>query len=57
MNLQWRHLKMLKWGGRGHDPLGVVGTKEGELAVLCPSCPQPGVNLPVVWEAQPIAMR
>jgi hypothetical protein len=57
MNLQWRHLKMLKWGGRGHDPSGVAGTEVGELAVLCPSCPRPGVNLPVGWEVQPIATR
>ncbi|RDB23287.1 hypothetical protein Hypma_009705 [Hypsizygus marmoreus] len=50
MTLQWRHLKMLKRGGRGHDPTGVEGTKEGELAVLCPSCPRPGINLSEGWE-------
>ncbi|KDR69912.1 hypothetical protein GALMADRAFT_47993, partial [Galerina marginata CBS 339.88] len=57
MNLQWRHLKMLKWGGTamGQDPSGVAGTKEGELAVACPLCPRPGVNLPVGWEAEPVA--
>ena len=50
MILQWRHLKMLKRGGRGHDETGVVGTKEGELAIACPSCPRPGINLPDGWE-------
>ena len=50
MNMQWCHLKLLKWGGRGHDPAGVNATRPGELAVLCPSCPQPGVNLPEDWE-------
>lgn len=47
---QWRHLKMLKRGGRGHDPAGVNGTAAGELAVLCPACPHPDINLPPNWE-------
>jgi len=38
---QWRHLKMLKRAGRAHDPTGPAGTKQGELALLCPSCPYP----------------
>ena len=46
---QWRHLKALKRAGRGHDPAGVAGTKHGELAVLCPACPRPHVNLPDNW--------
>ncbi|PPQ82081.1 hypothetical protein CVT26_003681 [Gymnopilus dilepis] len=50
MVLQWRHLKMLKRAGRGHDTSGVGGTKEGELAIVCPSCPHPGINLPAGWE-------
>jgi hypothetical protein len=47
---EWRYLKMLKRAGRGHDPAGVQATKAGELAVLCPACPQPGINLPEGWE-------
>jgi hypothetical protein len=50
MALQWRHLKMLKRGGRAHDPTGVAGTQEGELAVLCPSCPHARINIPTDWE-------
>ncbi|KZP31898.1 hypothetical protein FIBSPDRAFT_944525 [Athelia psychrophila] len=50
---QWRNLKMLKRAGRGHDPSGVAGTKEGECAVLCPACPQPGKNLPPEWREAP----
>jgi hypothetical protein len=50
---QWRHLKMLKRSGRGHDPSGIAATKRGELAVLCPACPQPNKNLPVGWEDVP----
>ncbi|PPQ77567.1 hypothetical protein CVT26_006159 [Gymnopilus dilepis] len=50
MNLQWRHLKLLKWGGRAHDPAGVDATQPGQLAVRCPSCPYPDINLPDGWE-------
>ncbi|KIK42376.1 hypothetical protein CY34DRAFT_83691, partial [Suillus luteus UH-Slu-Lm8-n1] len=50
---EWRHLKMLKRTGRGHDPDGVEGTGEGECAVLCPACPQPGKNLPDDWQDAP----
>lgn len=48
---EWRHLMMLKRAGRGHDPTGAAGTAEGELAVECPACPKPGVNLPDGWES------
>lgn len=50
---QWRHLKLLKRGGRGHDPSGAKGTQEGELALRCPSCPHPGINLPEDWLSAP----
>ena len=26
MTMQWQHLKLLKWGGRGHDPAGIDAT-------------------------------
>lgn len=48
--LQWRHLKLLKRGGRGNDPTGAAGTQERELAILCPSCPHLGINLPDIWK-------
>lgn len=57
MGMQWRHLKLLKWGGRGHDPAGVAATRAGELAVLCPSCPRPGINLPDDWEQAPLEFK
>ncbi|KAG1770137.1 hypothetical protein EV702DRAFT_1181662 [Suillus placidus] len=47
---EWRHLKMLKCAGRGHDPTGVEGMMEGECTILCPACPQPGKNLPDDWQ-------
>lgn len=57
MVLQWRHLKMLKWGGRSNDPSGVAGTGPGELAIRCPSCPYPSINLPQGWEDVPDNLR
>ncbi|PPQ89812.1 hypothetical protein CVT25_007401 [Psilocybe cyanescens] len=55
--LQWRHLQMLKWAGRGHDVTGVAGTLPGELALKCPSCPHPGINLPDNWAMVPDSMK
>ncbi|KAJ7825743.1 hypothetical protein B0H14DRAFT_3468249 [Mycena olivaceomarginata] len=43
---EYSHLLMLKRAGRGHVISGVMGTQQGELAVRCPCCPIPGVNLP-----------
>ncbi|KIM74294.1 hypothetical protein PILCRDRAFT_80232, partial [Piloderma croceum F 1598] len=54
---EWRNLKMLKRAGQGHDPGGVMGTQEGECAVLCPACPHPGKNLPPGWRDAPEEIR
>ncbi|KAJ7856129.1 hypothetical protein B0H14DRAFT_3644088 [Mycena olivaceomarginata] len=53
MARQWRHLLMLKCAGCGHDLSGVWGTHPGELAVDCPVCPNPKINLPEGWENAP----
>ncbi|KAJ7817576.1 hypothetical protein B0H13DRAFT_2379559 [Mycena leptocephala] len=52
---EYRHTMMLKRGARAqaYDPTGADGTKQGELAILCPACPRPGVNLPEGWEKAP----
>ncbi|PPQ81349.1 hypothetical protein CVT26_014500 [Gymnopilus dilepis] len=55
--MQWRHLGLLKRGGRAHAPTGIDGTQAGELALRCPSCPHPGINLPDEWESVPVASR
>jgi hypothetical protein len=49
---EYRHAMMLKRGGRApaYDAAGAEGTKQGELAIRCPACPRPGVNLPEGWE-------
>lgn len=62
----WRWMKRIKWAGYGHssqsptvpsqenltepskrDPME---PSQGELAVFCPACPQPGINLPRNWK-------
>ncbi|KAG1874976.1 hypothetical protein F4604DRAFT_1880814 [Suillus subluteus] len=45
---QWRDLKNRKWFGFGHD--SESGPGPGDLALFCPSCPQPGINMPLCWE-------
>ncbi|KAG2114064.1 hypothetical protein BD769DRAFT_1630016 [Suillus cothurnatus] len=47
---KWRILKLLKRFARGHCPDGVPMTEPGQCAVLCPACPQPGMNLPEDWK-------
>ncbi|KAJ6488781.1 hypothetical protein C8R45DRAFT_826688 [Mycena sanguinolenta] len=47
---QYRMTLMLKCAGRGHAPSGVKGTAQGELALPCRACPQPGRNLPQGWD-------
>ena len=48
----WRWMKKLKWAGyAGSNPVSAV--KPGELAIYCPACPQPGINLPDNWKDDP----
>ncbi|KAG2148211.1 uncharacterized protein EDB93DRAFT_1084980, partial [Suillus bovinus] len=49
--------KMLKQFGHGYNPAGMSGIKEGECAVLCLACPQPGKNLPLDWKEVLIRLR
>ena len=44
---------MAKRAGRMYDPTGIQNTIRGELALACPACPIPGVNLPSGWENAP----
>jgi hypothetical protein len=54
---EWRNLKTLKRSGQGHNPDGCESTRDGECALLCPACPQPGKNLPEGWENAPADRR
>lgn len=46
----FRHLKLMKRAGRGNIDGGLRLTGAGDLALNCPACPIPGVNLPKNWE-------
>lgn len=54
---QYRHLKLMKRAGRGNVMNGLETTGPGELALQCPACPIPGINLPEGWEDAPLAIR
>jgi hypothetical protein len=41
---EWRDLLLRKHFGFGHDLDSKPGN--GQLALFCPACPQPGINLP-----------
>lgn len=45
----YRHIQMLKRAGRAHIPNGVEQTPPGGLALQCPACPHPEINLPPDW--------
>lgn len=48
---QWRHLQMCKQAGQGFGQSGIAGIRDGQLATLCPACPQPGKNIPNDFQA------
>ncbi|KAF8256537.1 hypothetical protein EI94DRAFT_1711089 [Lactarius quietus] len=44
---QWRDLRNRMQSGLGHqDDDGI----DGSMAIFCPACPQPGINLPDDWK-------
>jgi hypothetical protein len=47
---QFRYAKLMKMAGKGNITDGIRTTKPGELAVICPACPYPGINLPEGWQ-------
>ncbi|KAH9011266.1 hypothetical protein EDB85DRAFT_1847414, partial [Lactarius pseudohatsudake] len=48
---QWRDLKNRMEHGLGHLPEWET-IPDGSMAIFCPACPQPGVNLPVDWKTR-----
>ncbi|KAN0134081.1 hypothetical protein V8E53_008086, partial [Lactarius tabidus] len=48
---QWRDLKNRMESGLGHNKEGEA-IPDGSMAVFCPACPQPGINLPKDWETK-----
>lgn len=55
MSRVWRWMKKLKWAGSGIGPTPSVQSPSGpgDLANFCPTCPQPGINLPENWKSDP----
>ncbi|KAF8197285.1 hypothetical protein K438DRAFT_1585309, partial [Mycena galopus ATCC 62051] len=47
---QWREVKRQKRARWGHCAGGARATKQGELALPCRACPQPGWNLLEGWD-------
>ena len=45
---QWRNLKYRRWFWQ----LNNLNSKRGAMALFCPACPQPGVNLEPGWKAE-----
>lgn len=48
----YRHIRQAKQAGRAHDRSGIAGTADGELALVCPACPNVE-NLPEGWRDEP----
>ncbi|KAH9013825.1 hypothetical protein EDB83DRAFT_2233173 [Lactarius deliciosus] len=46
---QWRDLKNRIQSGLGHQ-LDGDSAIDGSMAIFCPACPQPGINLPENWK-------
>jgi hypothetical protein len=44
----WRDIIARIQAGYGHDTGSPV--EPGDLAIFCPACPQPGINLPDDWK-------
>ncbi|EGO04262.1 hypothetical protein SERLA73DRAFT_45127, partial [Serpula lacrymans var. lacrymans S7.3] len=49
---QWRHLKYMHWHGFAHLPK--CHHSLGSLALFCPACPQPGINVSLNWKQDPL---
>ncbi|KAJ8497199.1 hypothetical protein ONZ45_g12161 [Pleurotus djamor] len=52
---QFRHLHMLLQAGIGLD--SIDHTTIGALAIECPACPHPDINLPEDWNSAPLCQR
>ncbi|KAH8984882.1 hypothetical protein EDB86DRAFT_2833344 [Lactarius hatsudake] len=46
---QWHDLRSRMESGLGHQPEG-ERSPDGAMAIFCPACPQPGINLPKDWK-------
>ncbi|KAI0069321.1 hypothetical protein K474DRAFT_1577288, partial [Panus rudis PR-1116 ss-1] len=51
VNRQWQNIRNMQRAGLAHDKDRTIG--QGGLALFCPTCPQPGVNLPSGYQDDP----
>lgn len=54
---QYRHTLMVKRAGFSSLEDENVTPRAGDLALTCPACPHPGINLPDNWESVDPSMR
>lgn len=54
---QFRHIKLMKQAGHGNVMGGIYETQPGALAIKCPACPHPGINLPEDWDKVEESMK
>ncbi|EIW84486.1 hypothetical protein CONPUDRAFT_40308, partial [Coniophora puteana RWD-64-598 SS2] len=54
---QYEYIRIMKEAGRGNVINGIDTTRAGELAVACPACPHPGINLPEGWENADLSQK
>ncbi|KAG2047693.1 hypothetical protein BDR06DRAFT_985080 [Suillus hirtellus] len=52
-----KHIKLMKQAGRGNVMGGIYKTQPGTLAVKCPACPHPGINLLEDWNKVDESMK
>lgn len=50
MSRLWQWMKKLKWAGYPNNNKKVSEVQSSELAIYCPACPQPGINIPENWK-------
>ena len=54
---EWCHLLMLKRAGIADQLQPINELPDGSCALLCPCCPNPGINLPEGWNTEPEEKR
>ena len=53
MSWLWQWMKKLKWASYTSNSKKVHQVQPGELAIYCPACPQPGINILDNWREDP----
>ncbi len=54
---QFAHIKLMKHAGCRNVSNRIAMTVPGRLALMCPACLCPGINLPPDWESAPLEYK